>query len=61
MAWARGADPKHCIKQFDRMLSNGNFTPWAIARQWASFVLRERQELGWRSIGRSSTPTTRLL
>jgi hypothetical protein len=44
MAWARGADPKHCIKQFDRMLSNGNFTPWAIARQWASFVLGERQE-----------------
>jgi hypothetical protein len=44
MAWARGADPKHCIKQFDRMLSNSHFTPWAIARQWAAFVLGERQE-----------------
>jgi Transposase DDE domain len=44
MAWARGADPKHCIKQFDRMLSNSNFTPWVIARPWASFVLGERQE-----------------
>ena len=44
MAWARGADPKHCIKQFDRMLSNSHFTPWAIARQWASFLLGERQE-----------------
>jgi len=44
MAWARGADPKHCIKQFDRMLSNSHFTPWAIARQWASFILGERQE-----------------
>jgi hypothetical protein len=44
MAWARGADPKHCIKQFDRMLSNSHFTPWAIARQWAAFALGERQE-----------------
>jgi Transposase DDE domain len=44
MAWARGSDPKHCIKQFDRMLSNSHFTPWAIARQWVSFVLGERQE-----------------
>jgi DDE family transposase len=44
MAWARGADPKHCIKQFDRMLSNSHFTPWAIARRWASFILGERQE-----------------
>ena len=44
MAWARGADPKHCIKQFDRMLSNSNFTPWAIARSWVAFVLGERKE-----------------
>jgi hypothetical protein len=44
MAWARGASPKHCIKQFDRMLSNANFTPWAISRSWVAFVLGERQE-----------------
>ena len=44
MAWARGADPKHCIKQFDRMLSNANFTPWSVARKWVSFVLGDRQE-----------------
>jgi hypothetical protein len=44
MAWARGADPKHCIKQFDRMLSNANFAPDAIARSWVAFVLGERQE-----------------
>jgi hypothetical protein len=44
MAWARGADPKHCIKQFDRMLSNLNFTPWVVARPWVAFVLGERQE-----------------
>jgi hypothetical protein len=44
MAWARGADPKHCIKQFDRMLSNANFAPSAIARSWVAFVLGERQE-----------------
>ena len=44
MAWARGMDPKHCIKQFDRMLSNANFSQWAIAQQWVLFVLGERQE-----------------
>jgi hypothetical protein len=44
MAWARGTDPKHAIKQFDRLLSNANFSPSALARSWVSFVLGERQE-----------------
>jgi hypothetical protein len=44
MAWARGADPKHCIKQFDRMLSSANFVPSALARQWVAFVLGKREE-----------------
>ena len=44
MAWARGTDPKHGIKQFDRMLSNIGFSPWTVARPWVSFVLGERQE-----------------
>jgi hypothetical protein len=45
MAWARGADPKHCIKQFDRMLSNVNFVPWAVARPWVAFVIGQRSEV----------------
>ena len=44
MAWARGTDPKHAIKQFDRLLSNGNVTPWFLARQWAAIVLSDRKE-----------------
>lgn len=44
MAWARGTDPKHAIKQFDRLLSNANFSPSALARSWVSFVLGKRQE-----------------
>ena len=44
MAWARGTDPKHAIKQFDRLLSNANFSPAVLARSWVSFVLGERQE-----------------
>jgi Transposase DDE domain len=44
MAWARGTDPKHAIKQFDRLLSNANFSPSALARSWVSFVLGERKE-----------------
>ena len=44
MAWARGTDPKHCIKQFDRLLSNAHFSPWNIAPQWVRFLLGERQD-----------------
>jgi len=44
MAWARGMDPKHCIKQFDRLLSNAHFSPWSIAPQWVRFVLAGRQD-----------------
>ena len=44
MAWARGTAPKHAIKQFDRLLSNSNVTPWALARQWAAFILSDRKD-----------------
>jgi hypothetical protein len=45
LAWAQGADPKHCIKQFDRLLSNCNVSPWALAPAWIRFVVGDRREI----------------
>jgi hypothetical protein len=43
-AWARDADPKHSIKQIDRLLSNEDVTIWAFARAWVRFVVGPRPE-----------------
>jgi hypothetical protein len=43
-AWARDKDPKHAVKQIDRLLSNANFTIWAFARAWIRFVIGPRPE-----------------
>jgi hypothetical protein len=45
LAWARGANPKHCVKQVDRLLSNENVSPWGLTRQWVQFVVMGRKEL----------------
>ena len=34
MAEARDVDPKHAIKQVDRMLSNRGINVWALFRLW---------------------------
>lgn len=43
-AWVRDVDPKHSVKQIDRLLSNENVTIWAFARAWVRFVVGPRPE-----------------
>lgn len=45
MAWARDKDPKHAVKQIDRLLSNENVTIWAFARSWVRFLVGSRPEI----------------
>jgi hypothetical protein len=45
MAWARDKDPKHAVKQVDRLLSNENVTVWGFARSWVRFVVGPRPEV----------------
>lgn len=37
-----GLEPKHAIKQIDRLLSNGGITVWEWFQQWVTFVVAER-------------------
>jgi hypothetical protein len=41
---ARGGDPKHAIKQIDRLLSNAGFDVDALGPTWVAFVLADRAE-----------------
>ena len=43
-AWARDVDPKHSVKQIDRLLSNENVTIWGFGRAWVRFVMGPRPE-----------------
>ncbi len=45
VAWARDKDPKHAVKQVDRLLSNENVTVVAFARAWVRFVVGPRPEV----------------
>jgi hypothetical protein len=45
MAEARDVNPKHAIKQVDRMLSNRGIDVWALFRLWVPFVLGERRDI----------------
>lgn len=44
LAMARGLQPRHAIKQVDRLLSNEGIDVWQLFRQWVPFVLAERTE-----------------
>jgi hypothetical protein len=44
MAAALGLNPKHAIKQVDRLLSNTGVSPWSLFTCWVPFVLAQRQE-----------------
>jgi len=46
LAWARGweFEPKHGIKQVDRLLSNGGLEVWRLFSSWVPYVLAERTE-----------------
>src|SRR5271165_3015857 len=45
LADAMGLDPKHAIKQVDRLLSNTGITVWHWFQQWVSFVVAARTEI----------------
>jgi hypothetical protein len=45
LAWAHGNDPKHAIKQVDRLLSNAKVSIGGLARPWAEFLIGERKEI----------------
>lgn len=45
LADALDLDPKHAIKQVDRLLSNSGIDIWAWFAQWVTFVVASRKEL----------------
>lgn len=45
LAWAHGGDPKHAIKQVDRLLSNAKVSIGGLAGPWAQFLIGERKEV----------------
>jgi hypothetical protein len=45
LADALGLDPKHAIKQVDRLLSNTGITVWQWFLPWVTFVVAARQEI----------------
>ena len=45
MAEARGLNPKHAIKQVDRMLNNRGIDVWALFAVWVPFVLGARKDI----------------
>lgn len=45
LADAIDLDPKHAIKQVDRLLSNRGIVIWQWFAQWVAFVVAERKEL----------------
>jgi Transposase DDE domain len=45
LADAMGLDPKHAIKQMDRLLSNSGIVVWQWFEQWVSFLVAARTEI----------------
>lgn len=45
LADAMGLDPKHSIKQVDRLLSNSGITVWQWFERWVLFVVAARTEI----------------
>lgn len=45
LADAMGLDPKHAIKQVDRLLSNTGIVVWQWFQQWVTFVVAARTEI----------------
>lgn len=45
LADAMGLNPKHAIKQIDRLLSNTGVTVWDWFQQWVTFVVAARREI----------------
>jgi hypothetical protein len=45
LAAARGMDPKHTVKQVDRLLSNAGIDVWALFEFWVPFLVNERRQI----------------
>lgn len=45
MAGSRGVQPRHAIKQVDRLLSNHKICIWSLFAQWVPFVVAARNEI----------------
>lgn len=45
LADATGGNPKHAVKQIDRLLSNSGITVWLWFAHWVRFVVANRTEL----------------
>jgi hypothetical protein len=45
LAAASGLEPKHAIKQVDRLLSNMSLSVWELFPLWVKFLLSERQDV----------------
>lgn len=45
LAVAAGLDPRHAVKQVDRLLSNGGVDVWQLFGSWVPFVVGERREI----------------
>jgi Transposase DDE domain len=45
LAVAEGLDPKHAIKQVDRLLSNPAISVWSFFSRWVTFVVAHRKAL----------------
>jgi hypothetical protein len=45
LAMAAGIDPRHAVKQVDRLLSNGGIEVWQLFGSWVPFVIGERLEI----------------
>jgi hypothetical protein len=45
LAQARDLNPKHAIKQVDRLLSNAGFKVWELFLLWVPYVVAERREI----------------
>ena len=43
--WATDGDGKHGVKQVDRLLSNENVSPWALATGWIAMLVGPREEV----------------
>lgn len=59
LAVAEGLDPKHAIKQVDRLLSNSAISVWLFFSRWVPFVVAERKALRVAISGPTSSETTR--
>lgn len=45
LAHVAGLDPKHTVKQVDRLLSNRKLNVWDYFEQWVPYVVSERDEI----------------